>query len=54
MVVSSRGSPPGMEISFATIVHAARLRGEAAIGYRLYRHAGRPPANGVTLNPPEA
>ncbi|MFQ6229468.1 hypothetical protein [Nocardia sp. NPDC002869] len=44
---------PGMEINFATIVHAARLRGEAAIGYRLHRHAGRPPAYGVTLNPPK-
>jgi hypothetical protein len=53
VVVSSRGSPPGMEINFATIVHAARLRGEAAIGYRLHRHAGPPPAYGVTLNPPE-
>ncbi|MET8795112.1 hypothetical protein ABZV91_01410 [Nocardia sp. NPDC004568] len=41
------------EINFATLVHAARLRGEAAIGYRLHRHAGRPPAYGVTLNPPK-
>ncbi|MEV0365815.1 hypothetical protein ACIBEK_01425 [Nocardia fusca] len=27
-------------------------RGCAAIGYRLHRHAGRPPAYGVTLNAP--
>lgn len=43
----------GAEINFATLVHAARLRGEAAIGYRLHDHTDQPPAYGVTLNPPK-
>ncbi|WP_067538108.1 CASTOR/POLLUX-related putative ion channel [Nocardia crassostreae] len=41
------------QINFATLVHAARSRGEAAIGYRLHHHADQPPAYGVTLNPPK-
>lgn len=41
------------EINFATVVHAARLRGEAAIGYRLHHYTDQPPAYGVTLNPPK-
>ncbi|WP_067522841.1 CASTOR/POLLUX-related putative ion channel [Nocardia uniformis] len=41
------------KVDFATIVHAARLRGEAAIGYRLHHRADQPPAYGVTLNPPK-
>ncbi|MER6948061.1 potassium transporter TrkA [Nonomuraea sp. NPDC000554] len=42
---------PGLEVSFATVIHSARLRGETAIGYRLQAEAGSPPAYGVVLNP---
>ncbi|MEV4127238.1 hypothetical protein [Nocardia sp. NPDC049707] len=41
------------EVNFATVVYAARLRGEAAIGYRLHHRTDQPPAYGVTLNPPK-
>jgi voltage-gated potassium channel Kch len=41
-------------VSFATIVEAARRRGESAIGYRLKSESDQPPAYGVVLNPPPA
>lgn len=44
---------PGTEANFATVVEAARRRGETAIGYRLARHGDEPPAYGVFLNPPK-
>ncbi|MFC5239701.1 CASTOR/POLLUX-related putative ion channel [Streptomyces atrovirens] len=45
---------PGCETSFATVVAAARRRGECAIGYR--SHDGPPtgPGHGVRVNPPKA
>ncbi|MGW1077056.1 CASTOR/POLLUX-related putative ion channel [Streptomyces sp. NPDC002537] len=45
---------PGAEVNFTTVVAAARLRGETAIGYRLGRDNGKPPSYGVFLNPPKA
>ncbi|GHH77257.1 lipoprotein [Streptomyces sulfonofaciens] len=42
---------PGAEANFATVVAAARDRGESAIGYRLARHGHEPPGYGVFLNP---
>ncbi|MFF7648584.1 potassium transporter TrkA [Streptomyces sp. NPDC007983] len=45
---------PGAEANFATVVEAARRRGETALGYRLARHADVPPAYGVFLNPDKA
>ncbi|GGM15123.1 lipoprotein [Streptomyces fumigatiscleroticus] len=42
---------PGAEANFATVVEAARRRGETAIGYRLARHGDEPPTYGVFLNP---
>ncbi|WP_320781526.1 CASTOR/POLLUX-related putative ion channel [Streptomyces sp. CRN 30] len=42
---------PGIEANFATVVEAARRRGETAIGYRLARHGDEPPRYGVSLNP---
>jgi voltage-gated potassium channel Kch len=41
----------GVDVSFATVVEAARRRGETAIGYRLARHANTAPGYGVVLNP---
>lgn len=41
----------GAEANFATVVEAARRRGETAIGYRLARHAEEPPTYGIFLNP---
>ncbi|GAA2070251.1 lipoprotein [Streptomyces albiaxialis] len=43
---------PGAEADFATVVEAARRRGETAIGYRLGRDRDTPPSYGVRLNPP--
>jgi ion channel POLLUX/CASTOR len=42
---------PGATANFATVLEAARRRGETAIGYRLAADVGRSPAYGVTLNP---
>ena len=43
---------PGREVSFYTVVAAARRRGEVAIGYRLSAHAGNAAkAYGVVVNP---
>lgn len=39
------------EMTFHTVVEAARRRGELAIGYRLAAQANRPPSFGVVLNP---
>ncbi|MEU9559693.1 CASTOR/POLLUX-related putative ion channel [Streptomyces fumanus] len=44
---------PGHETAFATVVAAARQRGECAIGYRSHRHASISPAYGVRINPPK-
>lgn len=38
----------------ATIIEAAGLRGETAIGYRRHEEVRRPPQYGVTLNPDKA
>jgi voltage-gated potassium channel Kch len=39
------------EITFATVVDAARRRGEVAIGFRIQANISRPPTHGVELNP---
>ncbi|MFF8931800.1 NAD-binding lipoprotein [Streptomyces longwoodensis] len=44
----------GHETSFATVVAAARDRGECAIGYRSHAEAHRAPGYGLRLNPPKA
>jgi ion channel POLLUX/CASTOR len=43
----------GEPIDFATMVEAARQRGETAIGYRRLAHSDAPPHYGVVLNPPK-
>ncbi|MEW2510953.1 NAD-binding lipoprotein [Streptomyces sp. NPDC046870] len=45
---------PGQEASFATVVAAARGRGECAIGYRSHADTGRAPGYGLRVNPPKA
>lgn len=45
---------PGTEASFATVVAAARARGECAIGYRLYGRRTLSPDHGLRLNPHKA
>ncbi|MFF9094498.1 NAD-binding lipoprotein [Streptomyces sp. NPDC014802] len=45
---------PGREASFATVVAAARDRGECAIGYRSRAEAGSGPGFGLHVNPPKA
>ncbi|MEU1852498.1 NAD-binding lipoprotein [Streptomyces sp. NPDC019990] len=45
---------PGSETSFATIVAAARERGECAIGYRSRDSTPATPGHGVRINPPKA
>ncbi|MET9505826.1 NAD-binding protein [Streptomyces sp. NPDC006622] len=42
---------PGCEASFATVVAAARQRGECAIGYRRHDRATAAPDHGVRINP---
>ncbi|MDH6627381.1 voltage-gated potassium channel Kch [Streptomyces sp. LBL] len=42
---------PGSESSFATVVAAARQRGECAIGYRRHDRATAAPDHGVRINP---
>ncbi|MEV5384254.1 NAD-binding lipoprotein [Streptomyces sp. NPDC052721] len=44
---------PGQEASFATVVAAARDRGECAIGYRSHAGTGRAPGHGLRVNPPK-
>jgi hypothetical protein len=44
----------GQEASFATVVAAARDRGECAIGYRSHADAARAPGYGLRVNPPKA
>lgn len=44
---------PGQVIDFATVIEAARLRAETAIGYRLIDGAQEAPSYGVRLNPPK-
>jgi hypothetical protein len=43
----------GTEISFATVIEAARRRGETAIGYRDAAGRNTPPHYGIVLNPPK-
>lgn len=43
----------GQAIDFATLIEAARLRGETAIGYRVMESAQEAPSYGVRLNPPK-
>ncbi|MGW0424627.1 CASTOR/POLLUX-related putative ion channel [Streptomyces sp. NPDC003015] len=45
---------PGRETSFATVVAAARHRGECAIGYRSHHDSSTSPGYGVRINPPKA
>lgn len=45
---------PGVEASFATVVAAARARGECAIGYRLHERRTVAPDHGLRLNPHKA
>ncbi|MGW1958433.1 CASTOR/POLLUX-related putative ion channel [Streptomyces sp. NPDC001920] len=45
---------PGCETSFATVVAAARHRGECAIGYRSHGDSSTSPGYGVRINPPKA
>lgn len=45
---------PGGETTFATVVAAARQRGECAIGYRSHDDASTSPGYGVRINPPKA
>jgi hypothetical protein len=44
---------PGHETAFATVVAAARDRGECAIGYRSHVDASRAPGYGLRINPPK-
>ncbi|MFD5947461.1 NAD-binding lipoprotein [Streptomyces collinus] len=45
---------PGCETAFATVVAAARGRGECAIGYRSHEDASTSPDHGVRVNPPKS
>ncbi|GAA4155847.1 CASTOR/POLLUX-related putative ion channel [Actinomadura keratinilytica] len=42
---------PGAVANFATVIEAARRRGETALGYRLRAQFHQPPGYGVVLNP---
>ncbi len=44
----------GQTINFQTVVEAARLRGESAIGYRAAARSHDAPSYGITLNPDKA
>ena len=44
---------PGCETSFATVVAAARNRGECAIGYRRHDDSSTSPGYGLRINPPK-
>jgi ion channel POLLUX/CASTOR len=43
----------GQWVDFATMIEAARVRGETAIGYRVMERAQQAPSYGVRLNPPK-
>jgi ion channel POLLUX/CASTOR len=45
---------PGVPVTFATIIEAARCRAETPIGYRLREHHQVAPHYGVVLNPPKS
>ncbi|MFI8193340.1 NAD-binding lipoprotein [Streptomyces sp. NPDC085946] len=45
---------PDRETSFATVVAAARDRGECAIGYRRHDDASKGPHYGLRINPPKS
>jgi hypothetical protein len=45
---------PGVPINYQTVVEAARMRGESAIGYRVAAEGQRPPTFGIHLNPDKA
>lgn len=46
---------PNGSVTFATLVDAARRRGEVAIGYRIAAHSGDPSQDyGVRVNPPKS
>jgi voltage-gated potassium channel Kch len=45
---------PGRTLNFQTVLEAARLRGESAIGYRMASGARVAPAFGIALNPDKA
>ncbi|CAL9668249.1 hypothetical protein SUDANB105_07356 [Streptomyces sp. enrichment culture] len=45
---------PGRETAFATVVAAARERGECAIGYRSHVDASTDPGHGLRINPPKS
>ncbi|MFJ7339647.1 NAD-binding lipoprotein [Streptomyces sp. NPDC101110] len=45
---------PGCETAFATVVAAARGRGECAIGYRSHDDVSTHPGYGVRVNPPKS
>ncbi|MCO5999090.1 CASTOR/POLLUX-related putative ion channel [Actinoallomurus rhizosphaericola] len=45
---------PGASANFATVVEAARRRGQTALGYRRRDEFHRPPGYGVVLNPDKA
>jgi ion channel POLLUX/CASTOR len=45
---------PGVTANFATVIEAARRRGETAIGYRKQSHVHAAPRYGVVLNPDKA
>lgn len=42
---------PGVEANFATVIEAARRRGQTAIGYRRWEDFHEPPTYGIVLNP---
>ncbi|WP_405745643.1 potassium transporter TrkA [Streptomyces sp. NBC_01525] len=44
---------PDTPANFATVIEAARQRGETAIGYRRANESDTPPGYGVVLNPPK-
>ncbi|MGW1838507.1 CASTOR/POLLUX-related putative ion channel [Streptomyces sp. NPDC002067] len=44
---------PDTPATFATVIEAARRRGETAIGYRRASESDTPPGYGVVLNPPK-
>ncbi|MEV0196178.1 potassium transporter TrkA [Nonomuraea sp. NPDC050691] len=45
---------PGAEVTFSTVIEAARRRGETAIGYRDAGGRNTPPHYGIVLNPPKS
>ncbi len=42
---------PGSSTNFATVIEAARRRGETAIGYRVHSDARNGPHFGLRMNP---